>query len=83
MNGVEYVTTATTTPRWLQSLLNDDVHTGRNVGAKLAYMCDNLMMGKSANEGDVRDAKAQLATPKLTDSDSSQSGVINCALRGQ
>ena len=37
-----YVTAATATPRWLQLLLNDDVHTGRNVGAKLAYMCDGV-----------------------------------------
>jgi hypothetical protein len=32
----------TGTPRWLQSLLNDDLHTGRNIGAKFAFMCENI-----------------------------------------
>jgi len=41
--GSTFIAAATGTPRWLQSLLNDDLHTGRNVGAKLAYMCENIV----------------------------------------
>jgi len=26
-------------PNWLKLLLNDDIHTGRNIGTKLAYLC--------------------------------------------
>jgi len=26
-------------PRWLKLLLNDDLHTGQNVGPKLAHLC--------------------------------------------
>ena len=33
-------------PIWLKLLLNDDIHTGRNVGAKLAYLCPD-----SASDG--------------------------------
>lgn len=25
-------------PRWMKTLLNDDIHTGRNLGAKLSFM---------------------------------------------
>ena len=54
--GSAFITAATGTPRWLQSLLNDDLHTGRNVGAKLAYMCENMVKPAArVDESSLRD----------------------------
>jgi len=33
-------------PIWLKLLLNDDIHTGQNVGAKLAYLCPGTNNGR-------------------------------------